>query len=140
MTDPWKEKTLQAILSNYAKTDVYNVKEFGLFYKALPRKTLHLKDDKCTANKHGTIRVTGPATANKNDAKLSMFIISKSKKPMLFKNVKKFLVVTQARTKAEWIQRFSKTESESLIIILKKNPGKLHSSLITVLLIQIFKD
>ena len=140
MTDPWKEKTLQAILSNYAKTDIYNVNEFGLFYKALPRKTLHLKDDKCTANKHSMIRVTGPATANMNGAKLSMFIISKSKKPMSFKNVKKFLVVTQARTKAAWIQRFSKTESESLTIILKKNPGKLHSSLITVLPIQIFKD
>ena len=46
MTDPWKETTLQTILTNYAKTDIYNTDEFGLFFKDLPKKTLHLKDEK----------------------------------------------------------------------------------------------
>ena len=27
MTDPWKERTLQTILTNYAKTDIYNADE-----------------------------------------------------------------------------------------------------------------
>ena len=38
MTDPWKETTLQTILNNYTKTDIYNADEFGLFYTILSKK------------------------------------------------------------------------------------------------------
>ena len=38
MTNPCKETTLQTVLSSYAKTNIYNADEFGLFYKALPKK------------------------------------------------------------------------------------------------------
>ena len=38
MTDPWKETTLKTILTNYAKIDIYNADEFGLFFKALLKK------------------------------------------------------------------------------------------------------
>ena len=89
MTDPWKETTLKIILSNYAKTDIYSADKFALFYKVLPKKTLHLKDDKCTGVKHRKIRVTGLAAGNMSDDKLLMFVIGKSKKPSCFKNVKK---------------------------------------------------
>ena len=89
MTDPWKETTLKIILSNYAKTDIYNADKFAFFYKALPKNTLHLKDDKCTSVKHSKIRVTGLAAGNMNGDKLLMFVIGKSKKPRCFKNVKK---------------------------------------------------
>lgn len=47
MTDPCKETTLMTILRNYTEEDIYNADEFGLFFKALPNKTLHLKDEKC---------------------------------------------------------------------------------------------
>ena len=89
MTDPWKETTLQTILTNYAKADIYNADEFGLFFKALPKKTLHLKDEKCTGGKHSKIRVTGLAAANMNGDKLPMFVIGKLQKPRCFKNIKK---------------------------------------------------
>ena len=72
MTDPWKETTLQTILTNYAKTDIYNADEFGLFFKALPRKTLHLKGENCTGGKPSKIIVTGLAAANMNSDKLPM--------------------------------------------------------------------
>ena len=49
MTDPWKETILQTILSNYAKIDIYNADDFGLLYKPLPKKSLHLKHDKWTS-------------------------------------------------------------------------------------------
>ena len=55
MTDPWKETTLQTILTNYAKTDIYNTDKFGLFFKALQKKTLHLKDEKCP--EAGTVKL-----------------------------------------------------------------------------------
>ena len=89
MTDPWKETTLQIILTNYAKTDIYNADEFGLFFKDLPKKALHLKDEKCTGGKYSKIRVTRLAAANMNGDKLPMFVIGKSQKPRCFKNIKK---------------------------------------------------
>ena len=38
MTNPCKETTLQTVLSSYAKTNIYNADEFGLFYKVLLKK------------------------------------------------------------------------------------------------------
>ena len=70
---------------------------FIQFYR---KKTLHLKDDKCTNDKLSKIRVTRLAAANMNGEKLLVCFICKSKKPRCFKNVKKYLFVTEARTKA----------------------------------------
>lgn len=88
MTDPWKETTLMTILKNYAEEDIYNADEFGLFFKALPNKTLHLKDEKCSGGKHSKIRMTGLAAASMKGEKLPMFVIGKSQKPRCFKNLK----------------------------------------------------
>ena len=63
--------------------------ELGLFFEALPKKTLHLKDEKCTGDKHSKIRLMGLAAANMNGDKLTMFVIGKSQKPRCFKNIKK---------------------------------------------------
>ena len=76
MTNPWKETTLQTILSNYAKTDIYKVDDSGLFSKPLPIK-LHLKNDKSTGSRHSKIRVTGLAAVNKNGVELPMFVTGK---------------------------------------------------------------
>ena len=100
------------------ETDICNADEFGLFYKALPKKPLDLKDDKWTGGKHSTIRVTGLAPTNINGDKLPTFVIGKSKKPRCFKNVKNCLVDTKSRTKAGWVPRFLKIGSESLTINL----------------------
>ena len=58
-------------------------------FKALPKQTLDLKDEKCTGGKHSKIRVTGLAAANMNGDKLPMFVIGKSQKPRCFENSKK---------------------------------------------------
>ena len=131
ITDPGKKTTLQTILSNYTKTNFYNADEFGLFYKTLPKKSLHLKDDKCTGSKQSKIRMTGLAAAN-------MQCLSLANRKILdaSKILKNYLVVTNARAKTGWIQRFSKIGSESLTINFKRKTGKLHSSLITVQPIQ----
>ena len=102
------------------------------FIRLYRKKTLHLKDDKCSGGKHSKSRMTGLDAANMNGDKLPMFAIGKSKKSRCFKNVKNYLVVTETRTKAGWIQHFSKIWSVSLRINLKKETGKLHSSLIPV--------
>ena len=124
MTDLSKETALQTILTNYAKTDIYNADEFGLFFKTLPKKTLHLKNEKCTGGKHSKIRVKGLAGANMNGENRKSLDVSRISK--------NYLALTETRRKVGCIQRFSKNGSESLIINLKKKTGKLHSSSITV--------
>ena len=53
MTSSWLETYLPTILSRYDLKDIYNADEFGLFYQALPTKTVELKGEKCTGGKNG---------------------------------------------------------------------------------------
>ena len=129
MTDPWKETTRQTTLTNYAKTDLYNANELGLFFKVLSKKTLHLKDEKCTGGKHSKIRATGLAAAKMNGDKPPMFVIGKSKKPRCFKNIKKLLCRYQGQNKSwmgatlfeEWVReldnQFEKENQKVALII-----------------------
>ena len=81
MTASWDETTLPTIISNYKLEDIFNADEFGLFYQALPNKTLHLKSEKCVDGKHSKTRLTGMAAANAVGEKLPMFVIGKSARP-----------------------------------------------------------
>ena len=84
MTASWEQTTLPTILSSYNLADIYNANEFGLFYQALPEKSLLLKSEKCVGGKHSTIRLTGRAAANVLGEKLLMFVIGRSAKPRCF--------------------------------------------------------
>ena len=75
MTAPWMETTLPTILSHYDSRDVYNTDEFGLFYRAFPTKSLHLKGEKCSGGKNSKIRLAGLAAANMCGEKITMFVI-----------------------------------------------------------------
>ena len=88
MTAPWMETTLPTILSHYDSRDVYNADEFGLFYRAFPTKSLHLKGEKCSGGKNSKIRLTGLAAANMCGEKIPMFVIGKSQKPRCFKGIR----------------------------------------------------
>ena len=88
MTASWEQTTLPTILSNNNLADIYNADEFGLFYQALPEKSLHLKSVKCVGGKHSKIRLRGMAAANALGEKLPMFVIGKSAKPRCFSGVR----------------------------------------------------
>ena len=88
MTAPWAETTLPTMLSKYELNQIYNADEFGLFYRARPVKSLHLKDERCVGDKHSKLRLTGLAAANAAGKKLPMFVIGKLKSPRCFKNIK----------------------------------------------------
>ena len=88
MTAPWKETVLPTIISNYEPRNIFNADEFGLFYQALPKKTLNLKGEKYSGGKNNNIRLTGLAAANMIGEKLPMFVIGKSQKPRCFKHIK----------------------------------------------------
>ena len=88
MTAAWNETSLPTILSRYNLKDIYNTDEFGLFYQGLPKKTLHLKGEKCSGGKYSKVRLTAMAAASPTGEKLPMFVIGKSMKPRSFKHVK----------------------------------------------------
>ena len=58
MTAAWKETSLPTILSRFNLKDIYNTDEFGLFYQGLPKKTLHLKGEKCSGGKYSKVHLT----------------------------------------------------------------------------------
>ena len=101
MTPSWFETRLPTILSNYELPDIYNADEFGLFFQALPSKSLHLKDEKCIVGKFSKVRLTGLAAANANGEKLPMFIIGKSKSKMLQKPQATALPLQRAEKKLD---------------------------------------
>ena len=64
MTASWSDTYLPTILSKYELKDIYNGDEFGLFYQALPDKSLHYKGERCSGGKHSKVRFTGLAAGN----------------------------------------------------------------------------
>lgn len=102
MTASWDEATLPTIFSNYKLEDIYNADEFGLFYQALPNKTLHLKSEKCVGGRHSKTRLTGMAAANAAGEKLPMFVIGKSTRPRYFAGFRK-LPADKDRKKKSWM-------------------------------------
>ncbi|XP_068697244.1 tigger transposable element-derived protein 4-like [Montipora foliosa] len=87
MTASWEETTLPTILTNYQLHNIFYADEFGLFCKALPDKSLHLKSEKCIGGKHNKVHLTGMAAANAEGEKLPMFVIGKADKPRCFTGV-----------------------------------------------------
>ena len=124
---PWEQTTLPTILSNYDLNQIYNVDEFGLFYRAQPNKSLHLKNENCVGGKHSKLHLTGLTAANAVGEKLPLFVIGKSKKPRCFKHIK-HLPCRYRSQKKSW----NKNWFVKLIDALPKSDEKLFYWLITV--------
>ena len=91
MTAPWEETTLQTLLARYQLKDIFNADEFGLFYEALPSKSLHFRGKRCSGGKHNKVQLTGMAASNALGEKIPMFVIGKSASPRCFKYVRSIL-------------------------------------------------
>ena len=77
----WEQTTLPTIMSKYEHNQIYNADEFGLFYRAQPNKSLHLKNENCVGGKHSKLHLEELTAANSAGEKLPLFVIGKSKKP-----------------------------------------------------------
>ena len=64
ITASWSETYLQTILSKYELKDIYNGNKFGLFYQALPDKSLYYKGERCNGGKYSKVSRTGLAAGN----------------------------------------------------------------------------
>ena len=49
---------LPSLINGYLPRDIYNADETGLYFKALPNKTMTLKNEKCTGGKLSRERIT----------------------------------------------------------------------------------
>ena len=115
-TAPWEEKTLPTILARYQLKDIFNADEFGLFYEALPSKSLHFRGKHYSGGKHSKVRLTGMAVSNTLGEKILMFVIGKSACPRCFKHVRNLPCRYQSQKKAwmngtlfeEWLHELNR--------------------------------
>ena len=102
MTASWFEKRLPTVLSNYELPDIYNADEFGLFFQALPSKSLHLKDEKCIGGKFSKVRLTGLAAANANGENCHCSLSANRSLQDASKTSNNCLAATEGRKKVGW--------------------------------------
>lgn len=86
VVDDFKTK-LPALINNYNPRDVYNADETGLFFRALPDKTLALKGEKCAGGKMSKERLTILFCANMAGHSEKPLVIGKAARPRAFQKI-----------------------------------------------------
>lgn len=95
---------MESFVDGFLPKDIFNADECGLFFKALPNRSLAIKGDMCKSGKQSKVRVSIMLGASATGEKLRPFVIGKSLKPRCFKNIKlKDLPVTYAANKKAWM-------------------------------------
>lgn len=98
------KKKLPDIVKNYATTEIFNADETGLFYRALPDKTLSKKGDECKGGKLAKERITVMLCCSASGEKLKPLVIGKANHPRCFRNLNpKSLPVTWKANKKAWM-------------------------------------
>lgn len=118
--DEFLEK-LPEIIAGYKMEDIANCDETGLFYRAIPKKTICLKGEKCHGGKQSKERLTVMLCCFADGTFEKPIVIGKSQKPRCFKkmNVDKLPVIWKANKKAwmktdimeQWLIRFNRKMS-----------------------------
>lgn len=85
--ESWKSR-LPDLIDDYNADDIYNADETGLFYKALPNKSMVSKGESGHGVKLAKDRITVLLCSNLSGSdKLPPFIIGKSQRPRCFKGI-----------------------------------------------------
>ena len=92
------------ICKEFEPANIFNLDETGMFYRALPTKSLVLKGDQCKGGKKAKERITVLLCCSLLGEKLRPLVIGKSETPRCFKGVSKddLPVIWKANRKA-WI-------------------------------------
>jgi len=132
--DSWKER-LPEVLQGYAKRDIWNLDETGVFWKALPERGFVQKGRSCKGGKKSKQRFTIAFIANADGGKEKPVVIWKYENPRCFKNLNKsFLPVSYFSQSKAWmtgdiLDRILKKINQSLraqsrfIALLMDNAG-----------------
>lgn len=88
IVNTFREK-LPELIEGYDPKDIANCDETALFFRAIPRKTLHRKGDKCFGGKHSKERITVLLCCFADGSFEKPMVIGKTEKPRCFKNIQK---------------------------------------------------
>lgn len=100
----WKQN-LSHLTEGYEPKNIFNFDETGLFYKALPKKTLALCDDTCQGGKQSKIRLTVALMASALGEKMTPVVIGNAKRPRAFGrlDVNKSFNIIWKSNKTSWM-------------------------------------
>ena len=86
VVESWKLR-LPAITAGYATRNIYHMDESGMFYRALPDKTLKERKTECKRGKNSKERITAMFCVNMDREFEKTLVIGKSKNPRCFKSI-----------------------------------------------------
>ena len=120
---------LKIITCNYAREDIYNADETGLYFRMMPSRTLAFKLDKSHGLKKDKERVSILLVTNCTGTyKPKLIVIGKSKKPRCLNGIKpENLPVIYKSSKKGWMNTFVFKEFlEDLNISMRKKDKKFY--------------
>ncbi|CAC5404538.1 Tigger transposable element-derived protein 6 [Mytilus coruscus] len=102
---------LPEIVNDYDPRDTFNADETGLFFRALPDKTLADRGKDCKGGKKSKQRLTVMLCCSVRGEKLKPLVIGNANKPRCFRNLDvKSLPVTWKANKKSWMHNTFFTE------------------------------
>lgn len=87
VVENWMQNIPQ-IIENYSADEIWNLDESGLFYRAMPNRTIALNGAKCRGGKLAKERITVLLACSSNGEKYKLLVIGKSVHPRCFKGMK----------------------------------------------------
>lgn len=109
---------LPEIIAGYKPEDIANCDETALFFRAIPRKTLHKKGEKCHGGKHSKERLSILLCFFADGKFEKPLVIGRSQNPRCFKSInKRNLPVSWYANKKAWM---TGTIMEKFLIQLNK--------------------
>lgn len=80
---------IPALISGYHPKDIFNADETGLFFRALPHRSLVAKGDQCKGGKEAKERISILFCVSQLGEKVKPFVIGKAENPRCFRGVRK---------------------------------------------------
>ena len=130
----WTQK-LNTITEGYEPRNIYNMDETGLFFRAIPDKTLNVKGQDCKGGKKAKDRLTVVMCANMAGDIEKPVVIGRSAKPHCFRNrdISQLPIVWKHNKKAwmttelflDWLKTFDKKmhkENRKVLLFLDNAP------------------
>lgn len=132
----WKQR-LPGLIEGYQAKDIFNMDETGLFFRALPNKTLVEKGKQCRGGKMAKERLSLAFCCSAVGEKFKPLVIWKSLNPRCFQgqNVKGLGVYWEANRKAwmttvifeQWLRKFnSKMQQQNRKVLLLLDNASCH--------------
>ena len=99
----WAQR-LPELCRDYAPKDIFNADETGLYFRALPTRSMVVKGDPRKGTKSSKERITALLAASATGEKLKLFVIGKSQNPRALRSMdKSLLTVTYKANKHAWM-------------------------------------